>query len=47
MYEYINIEKLMKTEHKPSGGLTTMVLPQSGAAVGKRNTGTVPRVILP
>jgi hypothetical protein len=47
MHEYINAEKLMKTEHKPSQGLTTMVLNRSGAAVGKRNTGTVPRVIQP
>jgi hypothetical protein len=41
LYEYINIEKLMKSKHDPSRGLTKIVLSQSGAAVRKNDTGTV------
>jgi hypothetical protein len=41
LYEYINAEKLMKSEHDPSQGLTKIVLPRSGATVRKNDTGTV------
>jgi hypothetical protein len=41
MYEYINAEKLMKSEDDPSWGLTKIVSPRSGAAVRKNYTGNV------
>jgi hypothetical protein len=41
MNEYINIGKLMKSEHGPSWGLTKIVSARSGAAVRKNDTGTV------
>jgi hypothetical protein len=41
LYEYINAEKLMKSENDPSLGLTKIVLPRSGAAVRKNDTRTV------
>jgi hypothetical protein len=41
LYEYIDAEKLMKSEHDSSWGLTKIVLPWSGAAVRKNDTGTV------
>jgi hypothetical protein len=41
MYEYRNVEKVIKSEDDPSRGLTKIVLPRSGVAVRKNNTGTV------
>jgi hypothetical protein len=41
LYEYINAEKLMKSKHDPSQGLTKIALPRSRAAVRKNDTGTV------
>jgi hypothetical protein len=39
MYEYINVEKLMKTVHKLSRGSTKTVLPRLGVAIGKMTLG--------